>query len=103
MYTLKPYLINCQKNLNFFQRIDTIYLGTISPSLHEQLLHVQIPNLKKDTDDLTVFFAHLGSVHVKDTRKMLVKLTPGFVSSHEQGTVSANSFANLGQESIKKK
>jgi len=29
----------------------------------------------KKADDLTVFFAFLGSAHVKAARKMLVKLT----------------------------
>jgi len=31
---------------------------------------------KKDTDDLNVFFAHLGSAPIKAARKMLMKLTP---------------------------
>ncbi len=34
------------------------------------------PKSTKETDDLTDFFAHLGSTHVKTLRKMLTKLTP---------------------------
>jgi len=40
-------------------------------------MHAQIPKVLIDTDDLTVFFALLGSVGVKASHKMLVKLTPG--------------------------
>ncbi len=34
--------------------------------------------MQKDTDDLNVFFAHLGSLLVKAALKMLMKLTPDF-------------------------
>jgi len=37
---------------------------------------MQIPKAEKDTDDLTVFFALLGSMSVKAALKTLVKLTP---------------------------
>jgi len=33
--------------------------------------------VQKDADDLTVFFAHLGSFQIKAAYKMLMKLTPG--------------------------
>jgi len=35
------------------------------------------PKNAKKTYDLTGFFVLLGSAHIKDARKMLVKLTPG--------------------------
>jgi len=44
---------------------------------YKQLLHMQISKAQKDTDDLTFFFALLGSSSVKAARKTLVKLTPG--------------------------
>ncbi len=37
----------------------------------------QIPKVKKDSDDPTVFFMLLGSTSVKAVSKMSVKLTPG--------------------------
>jgi len=43
---------------------------------YEHLLQTQIPKAQKDTNDLSVFFALLGSVCVKASRKMLVKSTP---------------------------
>jgi len=48
-------------------------LGLISPTL----ILEQIPKAEKDTNDLTVFFALLGSGGVKAARKTLMKLTPG--------------------------
>jgi len=36
------------------------------------------PKSVKKTDDLTVFFALLGTAHMKAALKTLVKLTPGF-------------------------
>ncbi len=38
--------------------------------------YVHIPKVQKDTDDLTVIFALLGSECVKAVRRMLLKLTP---------------------------
>ncbi len=37
---------------------------------------MQIPKAQKKTDNLTVFFALLGSAHVKAGRRSLMKLTP---------------------------
>ncbi len=37
--------------------------------------HVQIPKVQKKTDNLAVFFALLGSVHVKSAHRMMMKLT----------------------------
>jgi hypothetical protein len=51
-------------------------LGSISPTcLREAFTHADPKSFKK-TDDLTVFFALLGSAHVKALCKMLMKLTP---------------------------
>jgi len=36
-----------------------------------------IPKAQKKTEGLTIFFALLGSLHVKAARNNLVKLTPG--------------------------
>jgi hypothetical protein len=47
-------------------------LGSISPTFYELLLRAQLPKAQKDTDDLTVFFALLGSVHKKAAHKTLV-------------------------------
>jgi len=42
---------------------------------HEAFMHAD-PKSAKQTDGLTVFFALLGSAHIKDVRKiLLVKLT----------------------------
>jgi len=41
----------------------------------KQLLRTQISKAQKDTDDLAVFFALLGSARVKALHKMLMKLT----------------------------
>jgi len=40
---------------------------------------MQIPKTQKGTDDLTVFFAHLGSGCIRAARKMLMKLTPAHI------------------------
>jgi len=45
------------------------YLGSISPIFYTKLFCRQIPKAQKDTDDLTVFFALLGSGHVKAAGK----------------------------------
>jgi len=42
-----------------------------------QFLREQVPKAQKYTADLTVFFAHLGSVRVRAAGKTLMKLTPG--------------------------
>jgi len=39
-------------------------LVSISTTFYEQLLRAKIPKAQKDTDDLTVFFAHLGSTRI---------------------------------------
>jgi len=56
-------------------------LGSISPTFYEQLLHVQISKVQKNTDDLTVIFVLLRSELIKAARKMLVNLTPGLLPS----------------------
>jgi len=49
------------------------HFGSISPTFYELLLRApQFPKAQKDTDDLTVFFALLGSVHKKAAHKTLV-------------------------------
>jgi len=45
---------------------------------YAQFLRLQMPKLKKDTDNLTAISALLGSAHVKAARKTLVKLTTVF-------------------------
>ncbi len=42
-----------------------------------QAAFTKVPQAQKDTTDLTVFFAHLGSECKKALRKKLMKLTPG--------------------------
>jgi len=42
-----------------------------------QLLRTKIPKAHKDIDDLTVFFALLGSAQVKASCKILMKSTTG--------------------------
>jgi hypothetical protein len=39
------------------------------------------PKIEKKNDNLTVFFALLGSVHAKAAHKTLVKLTPAILKS----------------------
>jgi len=46
---------------------------SISPTFYVQLLHSKVPKAPNDTADLTVFFAHLGSVSVKAVHSMLMK------------------------------
>jgi len=41
---------------------------------------VQIQKAQKNTDDVTVFFALLGSAHLKVACKMLVNVTLGFIA-----------------------
>jgi len=54
------------------------HLVSILSTFYTKLLHAKIPkSAKKKTDILAVFFALLGSVYVKASRKMLVKLTLG--------------------------
>jgi len=53
------------------------HMGSISLTFSELLLRVQIPKVPKDTSDLTVFFALLGSAHIKAAHGTLVKLTHG--------------------------
>jgi len=55
----------------------TFSQGSISPTFYAQLLRSQIPKALKDTYDLTIFFALLGSTSIKVVRKMLMNLSPG--------------------------
>jgi len=48
-----------------------------SPLSYEQLFGLQIPKVPKNPNDLTVFFALLGSGCVKAVCKMFINLTPG--------------------------
>jgi len=50
---------------------------SISLAFYTHLLFAQFPRAQKDTDGLTVFFAHLGSVSVKAACKTLMKLISG--------------------------
>jgi len=50
---------------------------SISPIIYEELFSAQIPKVQKDMDDLTVFFAVVGSLSVKAACEMLLKTTPG--------------------------
>jgi len=47
--------------------------GLISPTFYMQLLCAQNPESAKNTDKQSVFFALMGSAHIKATHKMLVK------------------------------
>jgi hypothetical protein len=49
----------------------------IRGQFHFALLCAQIPKEQKKIDSLTLFFALLGSGHIKAERKMLVNATPG--------------------------
>ncbi len=48
---------------------------------YEQLLRAQIPKAQKKIDNLTVFFALLGSALVKAALRTLMKLTPNYKNS----------------------
>jgi len=48
---------------------------SISPTVYEQLLHPQIPKAQKDTNDLTIFFALLGSSLIKAACKRVDEIT----------------------------
>ncbi len=45
----------------------------VSPTFYSKHLPMQIPKALKTLDGLTVFFALLGSVHVKAAHKTLMK------------------------------
>jgi len=49
---------------------------SISSTFYGQLLRVKIPKAPKDTDAETIFFACLGSGHVKAAHRTLMKLIP---------------------------
>ena len=51
--------------------------GSISSTFYEQLLHAQILKVLKRQVKLSVFLQLSGSVHVKPSCRMLMKLTPG--------------------------
>jgi len=52
------------------------HLLSISSMFYEQLLHAQIMQGQKKTDNLTVFFMLLGSARIKAASRTLIKLTP---------------------------
>jgi len=72
----KEVIRECAKN-----RIKPVYLDDeqvlVSSMFYKQLLHEKIPNAKRDTDDLTVFFTLLGFARAKAAHKTLMKLTSG--------------------------
>jgi hypothetical protein len=80
---------------NFWQKnIGSKAAGETDPlsQFHQHFIYVQffqaqIAKVQKKTDDLTVFFALLGSVHVKAACKMLVKSTLGFYFSGRSSPV----------------
>ncbi len=51
--------------------------GQFLQHIFMQLLCVQIPKVLKDSQVISVFFAHLGSGGVKAVGRTLMKLTPG--------------------------
>jgi len=54
------YLLHFNSNKIHFVGVCGIkYKGSISPMFCEQILHVQIPKVQKDTDDVTVFLRFL--------------------------------------------
>ncbi len=57
-------------------------LGSISPMFYDQLLRPKIPKAQKDTDDLTVFFALLGSACVKAVRRYVGEIYPFLAHTH---------------------
>ncbi len=61
LITVSPrYLQFCNATFQLF-----VDQGSISSMFNVQLLHSQIPKVKKVTDDLTVFFTLMGSTSVK--------------------------------------
>ncbi len=50
--------------------------GSISPTFDAKFLCVQIPQAKKDTDDLTVFFALSESLSVKAAHEHVGEIDP---------------------------
>jgi len=48
----------------------------ILPTFYAQLSGAKIPKVAKDSVDLSVFFALLGSARIKAAHEMLVKSTP---------------------------
>jgi len=69
---------DCQlKLIGFFKSI--IVAHQFSPTFFEQLLCAQIPKAPKKRQKKGSLFAHLGSAHVKAARRLLMKLTPGFL------------------------
>jgi len=44
---------------------------------YEQLLHAQVPKEQKDTDDMNVYFALLGSLRIKAVHKHVGELILG--------------------------
>jgi len=51
-------------------------IGWISSIFYVQHLRAQIPKVQKDTEDLTVFFALLGSAHVIAVCKNVDEINP---------------------------
>jgi hypothetical protein len=56
------------------------------------------PEGTKNTDDLTVLFALLGSAHAKAARRTLMKLTPGVNFTN----IIRTAFAHVDPKSVKR-
>jgi len=53
--------------------------GLISPIFYAKLSLAKITKVQKYSQPPSVFFAVLGSAHIKALRNMLLKLTPGII------------------------
>jgi hypothetical protein len=53
----------------------------ITLTFYKQLLSAQIRKMQKNTVKLSVNFALLGSAHAKAASRLLLKLTPGVLTS----------------------
>ncbi len=74
---LYKYTLHCGFVLDSSQFFSNTSVRSISSTFYEQLLHVQIPEVQKDSQVGSLFCAFLGSARAKALGKMLVKLTPG--------------------------
>ena len=56
-----------------------VSVGSISPMFYMQLLCTQISKAQRNTANLTVFFALLGSVRVQNSHKHVDEIDPGSI------------------------
>jgi len=54
-WTKNMFNVFLTKPMTHLKSFTTLYRGSISPTFYEQLLRSQIPKVKKDIDNLTVF------------------------------------------------